>query len=224
MRTIISIFFIIVAFNAFGQNNFSRINRDSVKLLISDHSKETYYPKLMSRFNQFDTTLTLEDYRLLYYGFVFQKEYSGAFYQKQQEITQLINEKKYDLAIKTCDSILEKVPVSLTTNYLKGFAIYLVNNTDSNYLHYRNRYSKLRAAILSTGNGLTCGSSFKTIFVSDQYEIMYRYFHIPEYKTQYLVYPCDKFEIKPSKYFQSDVIYFDTSEPLLNTDEKLKKK
>ncbi|MEO6837995.1 MAG: DUF4919 domain-containing protein [Ginsengibacter sp.] len=224
MRLTIATLLIIITLNGFGQNNFSRINRDSVKLLIADQSIETYYPKLMERFNQFDTTLTLEDYRLLYFGFVFQKEYSGDFYPMQREITQLIHEKKFDPAIKTCDSILEKVPVSLIANYLKGFAIYMIKNTDSNYLHYRNRYSKLREAILSTGNGLTCGSSFQTIFVSDDYEIMYRYFQIPEYEKQSLVYKCDKFEIKPSKYFQSNAIYFDASEPLLNTEERLKKK
>ncbi len=224
MKVTIPTFLFIISLNAFGQNAFSRINRDSVKLLISDQSKETYYPKLLERFHQFDTTLTLEDYRLLYFGFVFQKEYSGDFYPKQREITLFIHEKKFDLAIKTCDSILEKVPVSLIANYLKGFAIYLIRNTDSNYLRYRNRYAKLREAILSTGNGLTCSTSFQTIFVSDDYEIMYRYFQIPEYTKQYLVYKCDKFEIKPSKYFQSHAIYFDASEPLLNTGERLKKK
>lgn len=224
MKLTITILLTISTFSVFGQNNFRRVNRDSVKLLISDQSKDTYYPKLMNRFNHFDTTLTLQDYRLLYYGFVFQKEYSGDFYQKQQEITQLIHENKFDLAIKTCDSILQKVPVSLIANYLKGFAIYMIRNTDSNYLRYRTRYSKLREAILSSGNGLTCSSSFKTIFVSDDYEIMYRYFQIPEYITQYLVYNCDKFEIKPSKYFQANAIYFDASDPLLNTEERLKKK
>ncbi|HUZ61406.1 MAG TPA: DUF4919 domain-containing protein [Hanamia sp.] len=224
MKLTITILLIISTFSVFGQNNFSRVNRDSVKFLISDQSKDTYYPKLMKRFNDFDTTLTLKDYRLLYYGFVFQKEYSSGFYQDQREITLLINEKKFALAIKTCDSILQKVPVSLIANYLKGFAIYMIRNTDSNYLRYRTRYSKLREAILSSGNGLTCSTSFKTIFVSDDYEIMYRYFQIPDYTTQYLVYNCDKFEIKPSKYFQSNAIYFDASEPLLNTEERLKKK
>ena len=213
MRALISIFAIIIAISAAAQIDYTPVNRDSVKMLITDASRECYYPKLLQRFNQFDSTLTLEDYRLLYYGFVFQKEYVGYPDQKQKEINEFINSKKYKEAVKTCDLILKQIPISLTANYLKGLSIYLNNKEDTSFLNYRNRYTLLRNAILSTGNGLTCESAFKTIFVSDEYEIMYKYFDIDGTKMQSLQYPCDKFDINPSKYFQASLIYFDTSEP-----------
>ena len=223
LKAIISIFAFIAGFQTLAQNDFSAINRDSVRTLVMDLGKETYYPKLLGRFNRFDTSLTLNDYRLLYYGYVFQKEYFGYADQKQKEISNLIADKKFNEAFKLCDSILAKIPISLTANYLKGLAIYLNNKEDTAYVQFKNRYRGLRDAILSTGNGLKCESAFKTIFISDEYDIMYKYFEIDGYKTQSLVYPCDKFEIKPSKYFKANLIYFETSEPLLSMEEKMKK-
>lgn len=42
---------------------------------IANERSASYYPKLMIRYQLNDTTLSLQDYRLLYYGYVFQPEF-----------------------------------------------------------------------------------------------------------------------------------------------------
>ena len=43
--------------------------------LVNDPQGPYYYPDLVRRFAQADTTLTLEQMHCLYYGYVFQKDY-----------------------------------------------------------------------------------------------------------------------------------------------------
>ncbi|HEY2721844.1 MAG TPA: DUF4919 domain-containing protein, partial [Chitinophagaceae bacterium] len=69
-------------------------------------------------------------------------------------------------------------------------------------------------AILSSGNGLECKTAFKTIFVADEYEIIYNAFDVVKFSGQSLQEPCDVLHINPTDKFNHDDIYFDTSETL----------
>ncbi|HQD10476.1 MAG TPA: hypothetical protein PLQ65_12480, partial [Flavihumibacter sp.] len=53
--------------------------------------------------------------------------------------------------------------------------------------------------------------AIKTIKVSDEYEIIYRYFGIKQVGGQALVFPCDKLAVTPSTDFAKSEIFFDTS-------------
>jgi len=69
---------IILIFSCFvtliiGQNKLD-INFESIKSTIENSDSEYYYPILLKRFNDFDSTLTRQEYALIYYGFSFQKD------------------------------------------------------------------------------------------------------------------------------------------------------
>ena len=149
-----------------------------IKKQVADHSQSTFYPTLLKRFNAFDTTLTRDDYRLLYYGFVFQKNYNGNMSHHKTDIDRLISAKKYKEAIALCDSILNIVPVSLVANYLEASALYQLNQNYAKDIPYRDRYRKLRDAILSSGDGYRCQSALKVIFADDETDITWHYFEI----------------------------------------------
>ena len=222
MKALLFFCFILFACAAIAQEQpFRPVNRDSVKQAVTDTALSTYYPKLFDRFQHFDTTLTLDDYRLLYYGFVFQDGYSGYPDEKKREIRELVGKKKYDRASELCDVALHDVPVGLTPHLLKAMVLYNMTDNDSSQLFAR-RYRMLRDAILSTGNGLSCNTAYKTIYVSDEYEILKNL--KLESEGQSLVYPCDALHVSPSEYFEKTLIYFDTSESFIFMQQQLKDK
>ena len=224
MKTLLIFFFAASQIFAFGQNEFVAVDRKLVENAVSDSKKETFYPKLIRRFNDFDTTLTNEDYRLIYFGYAFQKEYTGQENSGEMDISKALDSSNYSELNKLCDVILKANPISLKANYNKGLALFKLDKNDESYLKYRNRYRKLRDAILSSGNGLSCKSSFKVLYVGDEYEIMYRYFEVSDFKSQSLQYPCDRMKISPSKYFKASDMYFDTSESMMVLEKMLKGK
>lgn len=216
MKPYLTIVFCLFALLANAQSTFQHIDRNAVQAAVTDANQATYYPKLVARLAAFDTTLTAEEYRNLYYGFVFESGYNGYIDHKKREINALIKAQDYAGAVTMCDEVLSKIPISLNANYLKGYALFQLDKTNPQAAAYRTRYRKLRDAILASGDGLTCESAFKTIFIDDEYDIMYHYFEVEGYSSQSLVTPCDRFSIEPSKYFKASAIYFDTSETLLS--------
>lgn len=207
-----------------GQDSipFRTVNRDSVKAAISDSSKPTYYARLLKRMNDFDTTLTIEDYRLIYYGYVFDSNYSAYGGTQRPEIRKLLDDKKYLAALNLSDSVLNTMPVSLSANIMKLVVLYTMSPDErTEFDKWKQRYLGLRDAVLSSGNGLSCETAFKTIFVPDEYDLLYNYFEIEE-SSQALVGNCDMFTVKSAKYYNAKEIYFDTSETLDQLDRMFK--
>jgi hypothetical protein len=215
--------FLYIPLIAFPQQESKKVNRDVVKKMVSDSNAATFYPKLLYKLKSPMPVLSAEEYYLLYYGFVFQESYHGYSNHRKSDIVKLMNEKKYAEAEAICDSVLEKIPVSLNANYLKGLCIYLRDPGNEMAIIYRSHYEGLRDAILSSGDGKSCETAFKTIYIPDEYDIMYRYFDIEGHKGQSLQFPCDVFKIKGTKKFKGSKIYFDTSETFISMEKTLKK-
>jgi hypothetical protein len=222
-------FVLFLSFTIQAQDVPWSVNRDSVKYLVSNPALSTYYKTLLIRYNNYDTTLTLNDYRLLYYGFVFDSAYNGYTAVDKNKIYDLADSGKFAQALLVCDSIISLYPVFLSANFVKAVVLttwnekkpddQLVNTyLDNTSMRYRN----LVDAILSSGDGKFCTSAFKTIFVSDEYDIL-RYFGIVENIQSLTPDNCDSFTIQSSKHFDGKEIYFDTSETLMQLDKELKK-
>src|SRR6186713_2389434 len=159
---------------AFAQTS---VNMTAVKAATADGK----YAKLLERFNAFDTTLTIDDHRLLYYGAVYQPGYSAVPELKQKEINAAITKRDFTNVIALCNEVLKKYPISLTANFAKGLALVSANANDTVYGNYMNRYASLLRTIASSGNGKTCKTGFKIIFIADEYEMIYKYFGITQH-------------------------------------------
>ena len=183
-------------------------------LSLSASAQNTDYAKLLARYNAFDTTLTLDDHRQLYYGFVSQPAYSARPALKQKEINAAITKRDFATVIQLCDEVLKNYPVSLTANYAKGLALASVNNNDTMYAKYLNRYATLLRTIAASGDGKTAKTAFKTIFIADEIEMIYRYFGIQKHLDQKAEGVYDVFEVVPSDKWPDKKIYFDVSEML----------
>lgn len=220
MRTILLLIFITICFQTKAQDELI-INYSEIKEKIENPNSSNYYPNLLKRFNDFDKELKLEEFALIYYGFSFQDDYLKS-QLGEMELSKLMENGKYDELISACEKYLTINPVSLKANDLMAYSLYKQNRPESEWKKYQDRYRALRKVIVYSGNGLSCETAFKVISVSDEYDILYAYFDIEKIKKQSLVGLCDKFEISPSDYYQSDIIFFDISQKLIQT-EKLKK-
>ncbi len=217
MKHPILILALIFSISSFGQQvtyPVKPVDRDKLKKEITDSSSVSYYPKLLVRFEKDDTTLTYEDFRYLYFGFAFQGNYFPYPDLQEKRIRNEIKDKNFVTAIKICDSILEKIPISLAGNYNKCLALFEKDKNGTDFIRYRTRFTNLLRAILSTGDGFSCETAFKVIFTNDEYQAMYKYFEL-DFLGQSLKYPCDKMSVKPSKYYDKEAIYFNVEECFL---------
>lgn len=191
------------------------VNMGRVEELVDDASLKTFYPYLLERFKRFDPNLTLADYRLIYYGFAFQPAYTGYADQQKKAMAQAYAKDDYALLSRLADSVIAVVPVSLTAHYFKAYALLNLENDDAAYQRYFSRYTKLRNAVLSSGDGQQCSSAFKTIFVDDEYEIMYRYFEINVKGQQALSRSCNRYQVAAAGAYGQKEIFFDRSQGLV---------
>jgi hypothetical protein len=224
MKFTFALLFLLIVLAGFSQSDFMPVDRKAVEKLVSDPSLPTHYPNLLARLKSYDSTLTLEDYRLLYYGFVFQDDYSPYGDDGSKAIKAAFEKKAFTEAIKICDRTLEKNPVSLRAYNYKLIALSKLANEEALFQQTRGIYSRLLNAIVSSGDGLACPSAFRVISVSDEYDLMYNYFEIKTVRAQRLETPCDRIDITPSEYFKANKMYFDVSEGFMAMDKMFKKK
>ena len=223
IKQLLTLIFLLL-FNgiSFAQQELN-INFDEIKSKVENVNSETYYPKLLKRFNEFDTTLTLEENSLIYYGFSFQENYLKNK-PKEDQLETLSNNKEYEKLVIECQNMLEKNPVSLEANNKMGYALFKLGKPETEWKKYQKRYREFRKVISLSGNGLSCESAFKVIYVSDEYNMIYDYFEISKISRQSLSGLCDRFINDVSEYYKSTEIYFDASRSLLRHEEIINKK
>jgi tetratricopeptide (TPR) repeat protein len=201
----------------FGQDELN-IDFDKIKAEINNQESDSFYPKLLKRFNDCDSTLTLRDYSLIYYGFSFQDNYLKNT-PKEDKLNELLKSNDYEKVVLECQNILDSNPVSLLANNKMGYALFKLKKPESEWSKYQKRYRAIRKVIVYSGNGLTSETAFKVIYVSDEYDILYDYFEIPKIQRQTLEGFCDKFDVTPSDYYKVKEVYFDISRKLIRQQQ-----
>jgi hypothetical protein len=153
-------------------------NFNQIKHEIEDKASDCYYPSIFQRFNANDTTLTNDQYRCLYYGYTFQKEYRP-YLRLPQDSLLASYAKKVNKTHADCDSIIRFATQSLAIFPLDiykinqlSYAYHLIGRNDLARI-YGHKAARLAATIFSTGNGRTQPTAWYVISVSDEYEIIY---------------------------------------------------
>lgn len=205
------------------QSQRLHIDYSEIKKQISEPESEYFYPTLLERYNQFDSTLTTYEYALIYYGFSFQDDYIK---NKPDEkfMKEAAETDSYEEVIEECLKILKKNPVSLDANNEIGYALFKQGKPDEEWQKYQKRYRAFRKVIASSGNGLTPETAFKVIYPTDEYNMLFSYFEIPQVYSQALVGLCDYYSIDASAYYQAEGIYFDISRKLIRAEQLLDEK
>jgi Domain of unknown function (DUF4919) len=212
MKPVLVFLFLGLGLMAGAQGSFARIDWKEIQKAVQHEGSSTAYATLLDRYNAFDPSLGREEYRLLYFGSVFQNENYAL--DRKKDINQAMGEKNYPRALAICDTLLQMNPVSLGGNYYKGLALYLSDTSKLDFKKYRDRFVHLVDAILSSGNGLTCGTGYTILTVSDEYTMIYLVLGIKQFMGQSLVDKCDVLKVKPSDEWPHEEIFFDASEIL----------
>jgi len=145
LKLAVSIFSLLVSFVAFGQVDTVRTN-----LLLAERGG---YTKLVERLNTSDTTLTIEDFQLIYYGY----QTTPNYYSKENEfkenlIKPLNRSGQYKQVLELADSILLVNPVSIVAHFEKSYACAQLGQKELETFH-RKRYILLCNVIKLSGNG-----------------------------------------------------------------------
>lgn len=165
---LLTVFFVSIAY---GQK-IARIDFDEIKRAVSDSTSVNYYPTLVARVLDLDTTLSTEEYKCLYYGNVFQSYYHpyGAT-DKQKEFREKYNiEEGFRETERLGLEVLRENPVNLKV-LLKMIFLYNKNDQKDKATVYAKIYVSFLEVIYASGTGKDCENGFVVISVDDEYRI-----------------------------------------------------
>ena len=155
-------------------------NYREIRTSIQNSKSPNYYPLLMRRYLENDTTLTLEQYRCLYYGYTLQEDFVP--YQKEREKLfeirrELVNtngsKSSCTEAIKVAQSALEDDPFDLLAISTLAFSYLQLKDTVSHTL-WNNKQDALLDAIVSSGDGTDVDDAIHVINLEHEYEVLNR--------------------------------------------------
>ncbi|HLX90064.1 MAG TPA: DUF4919 domain-containing protein [Puia sp.] len=194
---------------------FQKPDYKKIKSAIEDKHADTYYPKLFERYQNSDTGLSREDFKMLYYGYFYRSGYSVFDRDPYADsLKPILAKEEYGLAdfdamIKYETLDLKAEPFSLRSLNILAFALEKKDQTaESESVIFKLR--NLVELILSTGDGRTDTTGLHILSVDDEYEML----HLMGYDfggMQSLTKGgCDYLKVKPNKDSVAGV-YFDAN-------------
>ncbi|UKN03233.1 DUF4919 domain-containing protein [Paracrocinitomix mangrovi] len=149
----------------------SKVNFDIVKDNITDSTSDYYYPKLINRLREGDTTFSHQDYYHLYYGTVFQEYYYPyGTSNTKKEFLEEYKEHHYDNAIKLGKQIIKYYPVDLEVLFKLSVSC-LKTGRDEEKRFYAKHYYSFLDVIYYSGDGESLESALVVTSVDHEYYI-----------------------------------------------------
>lgn len=178
MNKIALFLFFIVTLTAHSQDwEFEKPNYKEIENNIQDADSPLFYKTLMDRFQNADSTLTLQEKRHLYYGFSFSDRYSPYGHSKSMDSLMVILQKdslsgqELDRVIGLSDSLLAENPFNVRAMNYKLFA-FEQKMEKANFEKTYVRMSTVFDALLSSGNGVSKEEAFYVIYTSHEYDLL----------------------------------------------------
>lgn len=178
VRYILSPLLICCFLSGYAQkNNFMPPDYKKIGKAISKTGSKSHYPKLYKRFIDNDTTLSPDEYHLLYYGFTFQPEYSSdtkePIVDSLMTILRLeqIKPEQYEKVVNYSEKILQKNPFDM--RYLDPL-IYVYRMQGNNQLASKLEFKlgRIIETIFTTGDGLTEKTAFYVISAAHEKDML----------------------------------------------------
>ena len=214
---------LLSVFSLHAEDDKNSVNWAELKKNIENRLSPSYYPTLMNRYMAIDTTLTLEDFRNLYFGFALQEDYDpyriSPYSTKVKEFAMQNTAENVD-----CDSLIyygEKAvadfPFDVRSINLLMYG-YKCKKMDLKVKQWAYNLTGIIDAILSTGDGLTEDSPMEVIYAPHEYEIIHRFGL--QVKNNIMMPPNLEFiEVEGNK-FSVEGYFFDISKILEVYDDK----
>jgi hypothetical protein len=197
----------------------------SIEKAIADPASNLYYPKLLTRFKDSDTTMTLDEIRHLYYGYTFRDEYSPYRRNTIDSLYALIAKENHspeelNQIIRFSDVQLKENPFDVDAIFNKVYCYdELGKPADADKCILQAAY--IYKAITSSGDGKSKETAFYVINTRHEYNIMRWLGLKPE--GQALVEHYDLQSVAENEYGINS-LYFDVSPCLNSLKKQLKNK
>jgi hypothetical protein len=170
MKFTLSLLLCFSLLNAAKAQTISNVNFDEIKKDISSPGPYNYATLIKLAIVN-DSTLNASDYRHLYYGQVFQADYSPYGGKLRADAAMKLVETDAAGAEKQIDALLATNPANMDAIYDKAFLLFKANNKAQAF-PYMNRFRSLLSGLLSSGDGKTAATAIVVACVSDEYQIM----------------------------------------------------
>lgn len=170
--------FFTFSLSAFAQQEIiGKPNYKKIKKSIQKKSSEFYYPVLMERFKDGDSTMTIDEKRHLYYGYTNDDGYSpysrSEYRDSLREILKKpeLNDKDLNNMHKFTDSMLVKKPFNFDA---MNYQLYVFDKKQDtiNFNKTIDKINILLDAILSSGDGEEKKTAFYVIETSHEYFLL----------------------------------------------------
>jgi hypothetical protein len=157
--------------------NITPPDLEQIRKDVTDPSSSLYYPKLIGRYQQNETVMTVDEYRHLYYGYLFQEDFNP--YRHNDATTK--NESLYYKSNHTraeLDSIITYAEIALDDNPFDlsqmNFLIYALRSRGkvNRASIWQYRLNHLIKAIISSGTGDDQDHAWYVINPRHEYDIV----------------------------------------------------
>lgn len=166
----------ILLFLAFINGLFSQTALHVDVAIIKEQTKDitsaNYYPTLLNRFTQADTTLSKKQLHFIYYG-----KYNQSFYrpydavESQSDMYNSIEQKEFNAALIYGKRAFDLDPLDLKTLFGLSLCHHYLNN-EAEMNKYLWCYYSLIAVILESGTGNSVENAMVVMSVSDEQELV----------------------------------------------------
>jgi len=215
MKKITLLFTLLFCSIGYTQNDsFKKPDFQEIKLKIKLKNSKFYYPKLIKKYYQSNSSLTLEEKRVLYYGFIYSPKYSPygsrEFTDKISTILKnnYISEEDYEKIIEYSDKLLEENPFNVNAINYKLYACKQLQNS-SDTIKASIKLQIINDAILSSGNGLTKENAYVVINPNHEYSFI----NLLGFAYGGHISPVEQYDYLSLKENEQNIdgLYFDTS-------------
>lgn len=155
------------------------VDMEAIAAEVGDPASPFFYPALFARYEEGDTTLTLNDFRHLYYGFVSQPGYAPGKQSVYADSVAKVISRDGDLIRsesaaqlkRYISNILKVEPFNLQFNNLMAY-IYEKNGEPEEAAKYAFRFNSLLQAVFSSGTGISKNAPWHVIYRADAQSII----------------------------------------------------
>lgn len=227
----IFIFSINIAFCAVEEEPFFKIpNYDSLNVNIHSKSSPNYYPTIFERYMQGDTTLTLDNYHHLYYGYTFNVNYNPLIVNPLEDSLMMVMARNRDSKYISPEIFKDMERVALKSLYYNPFDINVLNiltfinqmsGNEQEAIKYGDKVRKIKEVILSSGNGTSKNSPFHVISRREE-ESMLGSLGVESVKRSYVTIDIEYFLLK-NRFNGSKGLFFNIGRMWIKAPQDRKK-
>lgn len=159
------------------QVTVERPDLEAIRVATLDPANPMYFPKLMQKFNRNDTTMTADEFRHLYLGYMFQEDYDPYRESPYSSVTDAYRNKTSHTK-EEIDTIRKYAELTLLDNPFDlrqmSFLVHVLKERrkDMSAKIWEYRLEHLLGAIKSTGTGENEENAWFVIYPAHEYDMV----------------------------------------------------